>query len=121
MHGMPMSAVTPALSLQQGSQLSKESGSEEDAPPIRRWLEAQAAGSEDTDGEEPGTAAPATHSAAEALHNSAAPSSTLVEQEVRQRSHMALSPALISTIHHNIAIKSSPWDGRPIHEASLKS
>lgn len=93
-HAWPvMSPVTPAMSFQEGGQLSEESGSEEEAPPIRRWLEAQAAESEDTDGDEPGNAAPATHSKAEALHSSAAPPGTLVEQEVGQLSYVALSAA----------------------------
>ena len=84
-----MPAVTSALSFQEGGQLSEESGSEEDAPPIRRWLEAQhAADSEDTDEDGPGAAALATHSTAEALHSSAAPSGTLLEHEVQERSLM---------------------------------
>lgn len=80
------SAVTLAVHVQQGSQLSEESGSEEDAPPIKRWLEAQEAGADDTDGDKAGVAALASHSTAEALHHSsAAASGTLVGIEVLQR------------------------------------
>ena len=83
MHGWHVKAtVTLAVRHQQGSQVSEDSGSEEDAPSVRRLLEAQQAGSEDSDGDEPGTAALAMHSTAEALHSSAAPSSALAEREV---------------------------------------
>ena len=91
-------AVTLAVCHQQDSHLSEESGSEEDAPSIRRLLEAQQAGSEDTDGDEPGTAALATRSTAEASHSSAAPAGALVEREVcsaHMCSFRSLSPCSI--------------------------
>ena len=81
-----------ALSGQQDGQLSDNSGSDEDAPPISRLLEAQGASSEDTSGDETGAAAHARHSSAEMMHSSAAPVGTLLEQEVLPA--LACAPAL---------------------------
>lgn len=70
------------VSFLQGSEPSEESGSEEDVPSVRRMLKLQQAESDEASEDEADAKVLKAQSRAEALHDSAAPSHALVEQEV---------------------------------------
>lgn len=76
------------LSFTQGSEPSEESGSEDDVPSVRRMLKLQQAESEEASEDEADAKVLKVQNRAEALHDSAAPSDALVEQEVNMLTHV---------------------------------
>ncbi len=90
------------LSFIQGSEPSEESGSEDDVPSVRRMLKLQQAESEEASEDEADAKVLKAQNRAEALHDSAAPSDALVEQEVNMLTHVceALAYAEALSMQH---------------------